>query len=247
MIDLNADLGEGMGGEEDILAIVTSANIACGGHAGSRRTMRETAERAGAAGVAIGAHPSYPDREGFGRRRVTMPVSALRESLAEQVGALREITAEAGHAVRYVKPHGALYHDALEDGDPAAALVDVAAAHRLPLLLAPQARFAPIWELAHARGIEIYAEGFADRTYRADGRLLARSEPGALIQDPERAAAQALQLARGAVATLDGKMLDMSVRSLCVHSDTPGALNVARAVRAGLTAAQVPIRAWSLP
>jgi len=247
MIDLNADLGEGMSGDDDLLGIVTSVNVACGGHAGDRGTMQRTVARASSRRVAIGAHPSYPDREEFGRRRMTIPSAALRDSLSEQIAALAAIAGEEGTQVRYLKPHGALYHAVLDDDEHAGALVAAAAEHSLPLLLAPQAHQRTVGALAEARGVRIYGEGFADRGYDDEGFLLPRQRPGAVVSRPEDALAQALELARGRVRTHSGAQLPMTVRSICVHGDTPGAIELARSIRAGLARAKVDIRAWSEP
>lgn len=247
MIDLNADLGEGMGSDDDLLGIVTSANIACGGHAGDRGSMRRTVAHARSRRVAIGAHPSYPDREEFGRRKLTIAGSALQESLTEQIGALAAIAGEEGARVRYLKPHGALYHAVLDDDEHAEALVTAAAEHALPLLLAPQARERTIGALARMTGVKIYSEGFADRGYDDEGFLLPRQRPGAVFSRVDDALAQALDLARGTVRTHSGAQLPMLVRSICVHGDTPGAISLARSIRAGLSNAEVDVRAWSEP
>lgn len=244
-MDLNADLGEGIGSDEGLLRIVTSANIACGGHAGSVASMAESVERAQANGVVIGAHPSYPDRAGFGRQKIAMTTLGLAQSLREQVGELFHVARKAAATVRYLKPHGALYHAVLNDREHADALVTIAAEYDLPLLLAPQAPAAKIGEIARELGVVIHGEGFVDRGYSPAGFLLDRAHPQALVSEPERAVSQALSLARGRAPTITGESVQMVVSSLCVHGDTPGAVQIAASVRAGLLAAGVPLGAWS--
>jgi 5-oxoprolinase (ATP-hydrolysing) subunit A len=220
-IDLNADVGEGFPDDERLLGVVTSANVACGFHAGSAESMRVTCATAAGRSVAVGAHPSYRDRDGFGRRAFDVSPQALREDVAEQVGALVGIAAEEGVAVVYLKPHGALYTRAIDDDEVAGAIVSVACDHALAVLAWPRSEL-----LVQARtcGLEAVAEGFADRGY-ADGRLVPRDAPGALLGADE-AAAQAVTLARAG-----------EVGSICVHGDTPGAADLAAQVRAALTEA----------
>jgi UPF0271 protein len=220
-VDLNADVGEGFDADGELLAIVTSANVACGFHAGDAETMRTVCEAA--VGVVLGAHVSYRDREGFGRRELGVDATTIEADAAEQIAVLQEIS---GGRVAYLKAHGALYHRASADDACAAALV--AAAAPLAVLGFPGSRL-----LAHAQeaGLAAVAEGFADRGYADEGSLLARGEPGALL-DEEAAARQAVALAS-------------RVRSLCVHSDTPGAASVARRVRSALQAAGVEVQAFA--
>ena len=220
-VDLNADVGEGFDADRELLGIVTSANVACGFHAGDVETIRAACDAA--VGVAIGAHVSYRDREGFGRRELGVDAATIEAEAVEQVALLQEIS---GGRVSYVKPHGALYHRASRDDACAAALV--AAAAPLAVLGFPGSRL-----LAHARdaGLLAVAEGFADRGYAADGSLLARGRPGALL-DEEAAALQAVALAP-------------DVGSLCIHSDTPGAGLLARRVRDALQAAGIELRAFA--
>lgn len=220
-IDLNADLGEG-GEDAPLYGIVSSASIACGGHAGDRASMDDAIARALEAGVAIGAHPSYPDRERFGRVSVPLAMSALADEVAGQIEALAEIAAARGAAIRHVKPHGALYNDAAHDPAVAAAIADGVARVGRDLLL---------FGLAGSTAISVWRdlgwrcadEGFCDRGYEADGSLVGRLKPGALVTDPADASAQALRLAS-----------ERSCRTLCVHSDTPGAAAILAAVRASL-------------
>ncbi|MRJ76297.1 5-oxoprolinase subunit PxpA [Aeromicrobium sp. SMF47] len=227
-IDLNADLGESWqrwrsGEDVELLDVVTSANVCCGAYAGDAELMRVTCEAAVERGVAIGAQVGYPDRAGFGRAPWNVPADELAAELLGQVLLLDEIARAAGGRVAYVKPHGALYNTIVHDEVHARAVV--AAIQQLvapvPLLGLPGA---VSLDLAAARGIPVVHEGFADRAYTSDGRLVARSEAGAVLDDPQAVAAQALRLL-GEVA------------SICVHSDSPGALQLARAVRSALEGA----------
>ncbi|WP_433212713.1 LamB/YcsF family protein [Dactylosporangium sp. CS-047395] len=242
-MDLNSDLGEGFGvwrlGDDDaLLTIVTSANVACGFHAGDPPTMRRVSARAGERGVRVGAQVSYRDLAGFGRRRIDVPVAELVDELRYQIGALG-----AFGPVVYVKPHGALYNTAAVDPGHASAVVMAAAASgELPVLCQPGSVLAG---LAAERGLRVVAEGFADRGYLPDGRLVPRSEPGALVTDVAAVTARAVRMAvDGVVEAIDGTVIPMPIESLCVHGDTPGAVDMARAVRAALTDAGVPVRAF---
>ena len=242
MIDLNADLGELPGDEGGaldaaILAQVTSASVACGGHAGDADTMRRTFEAARAAGVQTGAHPSYPDREGFGRRRLPMTAEALAETLEEQVSGAMLAAAEVGARLRHLKPHGALYHDAKAAGT-AAVVAACAKRHGLALYGPPRGM---IVRAARDQGVAYVPEGFADRAYRG-GDLVPRGEPGAVIEDEDAQAAQAVRLAR-AEAFEGGPG---AVRTICLHGDTPGAAAAAGRLRAALTVAGVTVRAPDL-
>ena len=226
-IDLNADLGESWprwesGEDIALLDVVTSANVCCGAYAGDAELMRATCDAAVAKGVAIGAQVGYPDRDTFGRVHLDMPSAELTGEVLSQLLLLDEIARAAGGIVSYVKPHGALYNTIVDDDVQAQAVVDAlqSLATPLPLLGLPGSVSLSI---AEASGIPIIREGFADRAYTSDGRLVPRSEPGAVLDDPEAVAAQAVRL------------MD-SVSSVCVHSDSPGALELARAVRAALEA-----------
>ncbi len=229
-MDLNADLGEGPG-EEPLYALVTSANIACGGHAGSIDTMNAALDLCRAHGVAAGAHPSYPDREGFGRLSQATAGADLARTVAEQVELLAGLARARGMRLSHVKPHGALYHDAARDEAVARAVAEGVGRIGSALVLVGLAG-SPGLDAWRKIGFRVAREGFADRAYRADGMLVARSVPGALIEDPASAAAQAVRLARE--GTLD---------TLCVHGDTPGAVAVLTAVREALVAAGFEIRA----
>jgi UPF0271 protein len=223
-IDLNADVGEGFD-DEGVMRFVTSVNVACGYHAGDRKSMRRVCAAALERGIAIGAHVSYRDRDGFGRRELDVGPHTILLDVADQVGRLR---AASGGAVSYVKPHGALYHRASTDPEAAAAIVD--ASTPLALLAFPRSAL-----LAHARdrGLAAVAEGFADRGYASDGTLLPRDRPGALLA-PDDAAAQAVELAWTG-----------GLGSICVHSDTDDAGAVAAAVRAALEDAGFDLRPFA--
>lgn len=223
VVDLNADLGEGVTDDAGLLAVVTSANVACGFHAGDRATMRAVCEEAVQRGVAIGAQVSYADREGFGRVPMDVPPTLLRDQVAEQVGTLREVADEAGGAVTYLKPHGALYHRVAVDTEQATAVLD--GSGDLPALGMPGSL---LLDLAVRRGRGARHEGFPDRGYTDDGRLVPREEPGALVSDPAEVASRAVALAG-------------EVDSVCVHGDSPGAVDTARAVRRALQAAGLEV------
>ncbi|KTS04080.1 5-oxoprolinase subunit PxpA [Microbacterium testaceum] len=246
-VDLNADLGETVDGmptadDEAMFAVISSANVACGGHAGDAVSMREAVDRAARFGVAVGAHPSYDDREHFGRVPRDPDPADLRASVAAQLDAL----VSAGADLRYVKPHGALYHAVSADPVQAAAVVAAVADHAerlgrpLPVLGLPGA----IAGAAASAGLPFVHEAFLDRGYTAAGGLVPRGEAGALIDDPARVAERALRLVRdGDVETVDGDRLAVEAASLCLHGDTPSAVAMARAVRAALDAAGVEVRA----
>lgn len=223
VIDLNADLGEEVTDDAGLLAVVTSANVACGYHAGTPAIMRAVCAEAVRRGVAVGAQVSYDDRENFGRVDRDVESETLRLQVADQVGLLDDIAREAGTAVAYLKPHGALYHRVARDRDQALAVL--AGSGDLPVLGLPGSL---LLTLARADGRTTVHEGFPDRGYAPDGTLLPRDRPGAVIEDADEVARRAVTLAS-------------SVGSLCVHGDTPGAVANARAVRAALEAA-----GWSL-
>jgi len=244
-LDLNADLGEGEGTDHALLDVVTSCNVACGGHAGDRRSMQETVLAAAERDVAVGAHPSYPDREGFGRRSAFLPAHALREPLERQIEALVEVAGAAGVGVRHVKPHGALYNDAARDREVADAVCAPLASMDLDLLLVgPPA--SSLEDAAAAFGIGFVREGFVDRAYASQGRLVPRTQPGAVLTGRDVVIAQALSIARESrVRDNDGNDIALEVDTLCIHGDTPGAVALARAVRDALLAAGVCLRAFA--
>ena len=242
-IDLNADLGEGDAYDAELLQVVSSCNIACGGHAGDSASIAATMREALANGVSVGAHPAYPDREGFGRRSRFMSGDPLRESLRSQLREFGRIAAELGTAVRHVKPHGTLYTDAVVD----AQLADIIAAVVAEMPGKPVLVGQPGTELeaaAKTHGLRFVAEAFVDRAYRNDGQLVPRSESGAVHSDIAQIQRQAVSLARdGSVRCLDGSTIRVRADTLCIHGDTPGAAEAARAVREALENEGVEIRA----
>lgn len=245
-IDLNADLGEGDRHDDALLRIVSSCNVACGGHAGDPASMALTVHAAISNGVCVGAHPGYPDREGFGRVSGFLRGDALYESLTEQVTALAGIAAELGTALTHVKPHGALYNDALADR----ALADVVARVTAETLGSPAFVGMANTELesaARRHSLRFIAEAFADRAYEPDGTLVPRSSPGAVHQALYVITTQALRLVtEGQVTASNGDTVDVRADTLCIHGDTPGAAEAARAVRDVLTSHGVEIRAAAL-
>ena len=225
-----------------LLGLVTSAHIACGGHAGDDESMRAIVQAALDAGVRVGAHPSYPDRAGFGRRPMEMAPSDLASSLAGQISALMDVAASLGAEVCSVKPHGALYGEVGGNESTFDALAGVLVALCDPgtALVLPSGAPAVAW--AGKAGIAVLEEGFADRAYTADGGLMGRHKPGAVYSEPARAAAQALGLAeRGTAAASDGSTLMLAVDTLCLHGDSPNALAMAQAVREALAAAGIAV------
>lgn len=243
-IDLNSDLGEGAGHDAEIMAFITSANIACGGHAGDDRTMRETVALALRHGVSLGAHPGYPDKANFGRIPIEMDDLALIEEVAAQVRTLVGIAGETGASVRHVKAHGALYNQAERDAaiarTIATAIFDDDRGASLIVFAPPGSA---MLAAARAMDLRVAREGFVDRAYEADGTLRSRRLPGAVHSDPAVAAAQALSFVReGGVRAFDGSFLRLEVDTLCLHGDTPGAVAIARAVRSALDGASVDVR-----
>lgn len=245
-IDLNCDLGESFGryqlGEDAaMLGVVTSANIACGLHAGDPVVMKRTVELAARRGVAIGAHPGYPDLQGFGRREMNLAPDEVEAFVLYQLGALAGFARAAGAPLAHVKPHGALYNAAAREAELAAAIARAVASFDSQLIMVALPNSA-LAQAAAAAGLRVACEGFADRAYRADGSLAPRSMPGAVIHDPARAAERAVQMVtRGQVETIEGQMLSLHVDTLCVHGDTPGAARLAADLRAALQAAGVEI------
>lgn len=250
-IDLNCDLGESfgvwrLGDDEAMLDVVTSANIACGFHAGDPSTLRRTCAMAAERGVAIGAQVSYPDLIGFGRRFIDIDPQELRDAVLYQLGALDGFAQVAGAGVAYVKPHGALYHACITHPEQAQAVA--AAAHEYdPAMAVLGPPGSPLLEFADAMGMEPVPEAFVDRAYLPDGRLVPRSAAGSVLVDASAVATQAAQIAvNGVVSAIDGSMVAVRARSLCVHSDTPGAVDLAKAVRRALAAAGVDVYAFAL-
>ena len=249
-IDLNADLGEGFGrwrltDDDQLLSVVTSANVACGFHAGDAATMRRVCEQAAERGVRIGAQVSYRDLAGFGRRAMDVPPDELAAEVAYQIGALEVFARAAGTRVSYVKPHGALYNRVVHDEEQAGAVVDGVrlADAALPVLGLPGSR---LLELAGGSGLPTVTEAFADRAYTAAGALVPRGEEGAVVTDPEAVVERSLGLARdGAVTSHSGSRVAVRARSLCLHGDTPGAVELARRVRARLTGVGIRVEAFA--
>lgn len=241
-IDLNADLGEGFGiyrltAEAAVLPLVSSASIACGAHAGDPVVMRESVAAAARAGVTVGAHPGYPDREGFGRRELGATPDQITAMVVTQVGALAAVCAAAGTRLRYVKPHGALYNRAARDADAARAIAT--AVHSVdPGLALLGLDGSLLLQAAEAAGLEPVAEAFVDRAYQADGTLLPRSEPGAVLTDPDVVAERTLRMLQDHhVVAVDGTRHLVRPRSLCTHGDGANPAELLRAVRARLAGA----------
>ncbi|MEW6413759.1 MAG: 5-oxoprolinase subunit PxpA [Pseudomonadota bacterium] len=233
MIELNADIGEGCD-DAALLPFVARVSIACGGHAGDAASMRAALELAAAHGVAAGAHPSYPDRAGFGRRAMAARPGEIAAWVTQQTEALAEQAARLGMRLAHVKPHGALYNVAAVDAGVAGEIAAAVAGFDAGLVLVGLAG-STLVEAGQAAGLAVLNEGFADRRYDAAGRLVSRETPGAVLHDPETAAAQARLLAAGRpLPTLPAGSVTLRVDTICVHGDTPGAINIARAVHAAL-------------
>jgi UPF0271 protein len=250
VVDLNSDLGEGfgiwkLGDDEALLDVVTSANVACGFHAGDPNILRRVCDLAFSRGVSIGAQVSYRDLAGFGRRSMDVDATSLTNDVIYQIGALEAFARIAGSSVRYVKPHGALYNRTVSDDDQAAAVVAAVVAYdpTLPLLGLPGSAL-----LRHAEqaGLRTVTEAFADRGYTAEATLVPRSQPGALLDDPTAVAERMVQmLLTGRMRSVDGVDISVSARSICVHGDSPGAVAMAVAVRKALAEAGVEIRSFA--
>jgi UPF0271 protein len=249
-VDLNSDVGESfgrwvLGDDAAVLAAVTSANVACGFHAGDPATLRRTCELAAAAGVAVGAQVGYRDLAGFGRRFMDMDPAELTADIIYQIGALQALAAVSGTAVRYVKPHGALYNAAVAHEAQAGAIVDAVLAvdPTLPVLGLPGSALLAI---AAAHGLRAVPEAFADRGYTGAGTLVPRSAPGAVLSDPALVAARAVRMVtEGTVLAVDGTDVRVRAESICVHGDSPAAVQLARAIRAALRAAGVALRSFA--
>jgi UPF0271 protein len=249
-IDLNSDLGESygvwrLGDDAAMLQMVTSANVACGFHAGDPTTLRTVCTAAVELGVRIGAQVSFPDLVGFGRRHLAMSPDELRDAVLYQLGALDAFAQVAGAEVAYVKPHGALYHAVVADDSLASAVV-AAAREYDPSLAVLGPLGSAFLRAADAAGLEPVAEAFPDRAYLADGRLVPRSEPDAVIDDPVVVAERAVRIAvDGVVVAIDGTPVQVRARSICIHGDTSRAVDLARATRAGLEQAGVLVAAFT--
>jgi len=249
-IDINSDLGESEealanGSDFELMRYITSANVACGGHAGDERTMRETVRRAKELGVAVGAHPGYPDRANFGRIESPMSAVEIEVTVRDQIAALAEIAESLGASLVHCKPHGALYHAANKSTEVAAAIGRAVLESDDPLVMVGQAGSSTLtlWE---SMGLTCAAEAFADRAYEPDGILRKRTLPGALLENPADAAQQAVNIAkRNFARATDGRELKIAAQTICIHSDTPGSTEIARAVNEALKKAGVQVRSLS--
>lgn len=245
-IDLNADAGEGFGlwqmsDDAALMGIVSSLNVACGFHAGDPSIMRSLCRAAGAAGVAVGAHVSYPDLIGFGRRRLDIDPAELADLVLYQVAAIDGVAKAEGVRLAHVKPHGGLYNAIVREEAQARAVVEGVAAfdRSLPIIGLPGSS---VLTLAERAGVPVIAEAFADRAYTAEGELVHRREAGSVLHDPERIAERVVRLVtQGRVRSTDGTDVEVNAASVCVHGDTPGAVQIARRVRAALEDAGVAI------
>ena len=249
-IDLNSDLGESygawrMGDDEAMLAIVSSANIACGFHAGDPAGIYRTVKAAAEKGVVVGAHVSYPDRVGFGRRDLDATSEELIADVIYQIGALKGVAAAAGTTVRYVKPHGALYNRIANDAKQGQAVIDGIKAIDPSLILMGLAN-APILDLARRSGLAVVAEAFADRAYTPKGELVSRREAGSVLHDEKKIADRMVQLAReGTLEAIDGSTIRVEAQSICVHGDSPGAVAIAQEIRRRFEAEGIVIRSFA--
>jgi UPF0271 protein len=246
-IDLNGDVGEGIGQDPDLIPVLTSANIACGAHAGDESTMRSTVALARRHAVAIGAHPSYPDREGFGRRALRLSPAEIETTVVAQIRALRAIAHAAGIRLQHVKPHGALYNVAARDATVAGAIARATAMVDDSLFLVGLAGSELLDQGARA-GLRIASEVFADRAYRADGTLVPRDHPDSVLHDAAAVIPRAVAMVRHhTVTAVDGHEVSLRADTICVHGDTPGAAALAARIRQALVEAGVIVKALGLP
>ncbi|MDQ0259230.1 UPF0271 protein [Sinomonas atrocyanea] len=248
-IDLNSDVGESYGNwtfgdDAAIFESVSSANVACGFHAGDPSGIRATCEAAAAAGVVIGAHPAYRDLAGFGRRFIDVTPRELIDDVIYQIGALQGLARSAGTEVRYVKPHGALYNTIVHHETQAKAVAKAVAevAPTLPLLVLPNSE---IQRAAEAAGLRTVTEAFADRAYTPEGTLVSRREPGSVLHDLDGIVEHVLRILDGKVQAIDGSIVRIAADSICVHGDTPGAVAMAARVRAAVAEAGVGIASFA--
>jgi len=246
-MDVNCDIGEtalpwATSHEPELLGLITSANVACGGHAGDESSMQAVCTEARRLGVAIGAQVSYPDRANFGRVEMQIDRASLAHSLSEQLDDLMRVARSVGASVTYIKPHGALYNVVVTNDDHARVVVDLAFQHQLSLFGFPASRSE---SLAKQVGVRFVPEWFADRSYLANGQLVPRSRPDALVTSPFDVAARVRQLVtESTVASVDGGNVAVECSTICVHSDTTGAADLLRAVREGLVSSGVEIGGW---
>lgn len=244
-IDLNCDMGEGCGNDAELMRFVSSANIACGYHAGDRDTMRRTVDLALEHAVAIGAHPGYADRENFGRAAMNVSIDAIKQLVTDQVVTLKEIADAAGAIVTHVKPHGALYNQAARDSEMASAIAEAVAAIDRQLILFGLSGSASIGA-ARAKGLRAASEVFADRTYQNDASLTPRSRSNALIAETDAAIAQVLDMIKyGRVRSTDGLMVNLTAETVCLHGDGAHAVDFARAINTKLAENGIRIAALS--
>src|SRR3954447_12588044 len=247
-IDLNSDLGESfgrwtLGHDAELMASITSCNIACGYHAGDPEVMRRTVRLARDNGVAIGAHPGLPDLVGFGRRTMSVTAAEIEDLVLYQIGALAAIARAEGVKLQHVKPHGALYNMAIKDRDLADGIARAVASFD-PSLLLFGLPGTELLRAGDAAGLPLAAEGFADRNYEADGSLTPRTEPDAVIHDAAAVVTRAVRMAReGVVISRDGEEVPMRIATICTHGDTPGSHTLARRIRDGLERAGIKVRA----
>jgi UPF0271 protein len=248
VIDLNADVGESfgvyqLGNDEALLRHVTSANVACGLHAGDPGVIRRTVKLAVAAGVAVGAHPGFPDLQGFGRRELNMGTQEIEDVVLYQVAALAGIAAAEGARLRHVKPHGALYNMAAKDERLAQAVASGVVSFDRSLVMVGLPGSA-LLSAAASRGLRVASEAFADRAYRSDGSLVPRHVPGAVIHDPEAVVERVIRIATAReVVTIDGSTLTLKADTICVHGDTPQAASISSLLRKRLSDAGVTVEA----
>ena len=247
-MDINCDMGESfgpwtMGADAEVMPNITSANVACGAHAGDPRVMRRTIRAAKALGVSVGAHPGFADLQGFGRREMQADPGEVEDSLIAQIGALAAMARAEGTALRHVKAHGALYNQAARDRRLADAIARAIKAFDASLIMFALPKSHMV-DAAAGAGLQVAAEGFADRAYEPDGSLTPRTRSGAVIHDVALVVDRAVRMARdGVVLTPDGKEIAMKVDTICVHGDTPGAPELTRRIRAGLETAGITVRA----
>jgi len=246
-IDINCDMGESfgpwkMGADDDVMPNITSANVACGAHAGDPRVMRRTVRAAKTHGVSVGAHPGYADLQGFGRREMQVDPAEIEDMLLAQIGALAAIARAEGVPLRHVKAHGALYNQAARDRRLADAIAAAIKAFDPSLIMFGLPKSAMV-DAGVAAGLRVAGEGFADRAYEPDGSLTPRSRPGAVIHDPAVVVERAVRMIRdGVVLTPAGREIPLKIDTLCVHGDTPGAAELVKRIRAGLDAAGIQAR-----
>jgi UPF0271 protein len=247
VIDLNCDMGEGAGQDAELLPLITSANVACGFHAGGPEVMRQTVRLARKHGVAVGAHPSYPDRSGFGRRFMAASTDEVRDDVTYQIGALWAFCRAEGVPLTHVKAHGALYNAAAQDRALARAICEATRDVDPTLVMVCLAR-SPMAEVARELGLRCAEEAFADRAYTSSGTLVPRGTPGAVIRDPEKVAERVSMMAREhRVVAIDGSAIPIDAGTICVHGDTPGAARLVAAIRSRLEADGVAVRPLERP